>query len=59
MLKTKISALHRKKVNDVALVFLTYLQIARHRLCGRDRSGDRYVLLTSSDIGLFTSTRRH
>ena len=33
-----------EKVNYVALVLGTYLQIARHRLCGRDTSGERYGL---------------
>ena len=58
MLKTNISALYRiKKVNDVALVLGTYSPIARHRLCGRDTSGERYTCIAHA--GLFASTRRH
>ena len=54
-----MSAFYRIQFNDVALVLGTYSQIARHRLCGRDAYRKRYALLTPSDIGLFTSIRRH
>ena len=52
MLKTNKSALYRRKINYVALVLGTYLQIVRHRLTA-------HALACVSDIGLFTSSRRH
>ena len=39
MLKTNKSSLYRIKINDVALVLGTYLQITKHCLCSRDASG--------------------
>ena len=41
MFNTNMSALYRITINDVALVLGTYSQIERHRLCGRDASGER------------------